>query len=106
MVIDWTDARPGPARLDVAMTALILAQLAVVPGMLKERPELEAVLQPQAGLLLRAFLAAVADSPAVFVDDAVALRRDDPNQSAAELAGMLDAAALVRSSAVPSLRRK
>jgi aminoglycoside phosphotransferase (APT) family kinase protein len=35
VVIDWSNARPGPAALDVAMTALIMAQVVVmqeVPG--------------------------------------------------------------------------
>lgn len=97
VVIDWSNARRGPAGLDVAMTALILAQVAVVPGMLPDEPELEAGMRAQAKLLVGEFLSAVADSPADFVEDAVALRRSDPHQSESELAGLVQAAGLVTS---------
>lgn len=97
MVIDWSNARPGPAGLDVAMTSVIMAQVAVVPGMLPDNPEMEAGLRAQAKLFLEIFLAAVADSPVDHVADAVGRRREDPYQSEAELAGLEEAAALVRS---------
>lgn len=97
VVIDWSNARRGPAGLDVAMTALILAQVAVVPGMLPDAPELEAGMRAQAKLLLGEFLSAVADSPAEFLEEAIGLRRGDPNQSESELAGLVEAAGLVTS---------
>lgn len=97
VVIDWSNARPGPAGLDVAMTAIILAQVAVVPGMLPDAPELEAGMRAQAKLILGEFLTAVADSPVEFIEDAIALRRGDPNQSESELAGLAEAAELVTS---------
>jgi aminoglycoside phosphotransferase (APT) family kinase protein len=97
VVIDWSNARPGPAGLDVAMTAVILAQVAVVPGMLPEKPELEAAMRAQSAPFLSVFLAAAADPPDDHLEAAVDLRRHDPYQSAAELAGLGDAAEMVRS---------
>jgi aminoglycoside phosphotransferase (APT) family kinase protein len=88
VVIDWTNARSGAAGLDVAMTSIILAQLVLVPGIPAEDPETEAILRSHARLLLSAFLTAVADSPAALLEDAMALRRSDPNQSDAEVAAL------------------
>ena len=54
VVIDWTNARPGPPGLDVAMSALILAGVALTLEF------------PEAGDLLTAYgAAAPAPSPAL-----------------------------------------
>lgn len=38
VVIDWCNSRRGPAGLDVAMTALILAQVILTPGLVSSDP--------------------------------------------------------------------
>lgn len=38
IVIDWCNARRGPAAFDLAMTALILAQVIVTPGLVSTDP--------------------------------------------------------------------
>jgi Ser/Thr protein kinase RdoA (MazF antagonist) len=58
-VIDRAIARPGPAGLDVAMTALILAQVAVTPGALPLDAERAGPVRDAVTVLLRAFAAAV-----------------------------------------------
>jgi aminoglycoside phosphotransferase (APT) family kinase protein len=99
VVIDWSNARPGPAGLDVAMTALILAQVVVTPGMLGLPPELDA----EARGLLEGFLAeyavAVTTSYDEHLDAAEALRRRDPNMSPAELDLVTRAVSLARQQA-------
>ncbi|OPC78476.1 serine/threonine protein kinase [Embleya scabrispora] len=70
VVIDWRNSRAGPPEFDVAVSALILAQVAVDPA------------GPEAALavaFLTAFLAAVGAVPADALDDAVRFRRADPN---------------------------
>ena len=83
VLIDWTNARDGPPDLDVALTAVILAQVAVDPG-----HEYAAV----AATMLTAFLDAVDGQPLRMLDRAVARRAADRRLSASEV-GMLDAAA-------------
>ncbi|GAA0906784.1 hypothetical protein Vau01_070850 [Virgisporangium aurantiacum] len=89
VVIDWRNARTGPPGLDVALTALILAQVAVDP----EHPARTAARE-----ILTAFLRAAGD-PLSDMDGAVAMRRADPNLSEAET-GRLAAARLMVESAV------
>lgn len=97
VVIDWSNARPGPAGLDVAMSALIVAQVAVTPGMLVEQPELRAVVAAQLTELLTAFAAAVSTPYVGHLADAEALRRRNPMLTAEELERLGDAVDLARS---------
>ena len=83
VVIDWRNATEGPAELDVAMSAVIFAQLAVEPG----HP-----LASRAAALLTAFLDAVGGELLTVLDDAVVIRRNDPAVTAHER-DQLDAAA-------------
>jgi tRNA A-37 threonylcarbamoyl transferase component Bud32 len=87
VVVDWSNARPGAPGLDVAMSGLILAQVA-----LAQREYADTIRQ-----LVRAMLSAVGSDALPHLDDAVTLRRADPHMSAQELAGMDQAAELVRS---------
>lgn len=91
VVIDWRNARTGPAGLDVALTAVILAQVALDP----DRPPTFAAMA-RAGLL--SYLRALGE-PLSELDGAVAYRRADPNMTAAELDLVAAAARLVEASA-------
>jgi tRNA A-37 threonylcarbamoyl transferase component Bud32 len=75
VVIDWRNASQGPPDVDLAMSALILAQVAVDPT-----HEAAAL----AEVFLSAFLAAVGQVPSAALDQAVRLRRADPNVSTNE----------------------
>jgi hypothetical protein len=99
VVIDWSNARHGPAGLDVALTALILAQMVVTPGMLPDDPELEQALRAVSEPLLHGFATRVRTPYAAYLPNAVALRQQDPNQTADELA-LLRQAALAAADAV------
>jgi aminoglycoside phosphotransferase (APT) family kinase protein len=97
VVIDWTDARPGPPGLDVAMTALIFAQAVLAP----HTTPVEGMPGDELSALVRAMLVAFAaasggeDSDhAAHVEGAAALRRQNPTMSDEELALLDDAAAL------------
>ncbi len=85
VVIDWANARPGPPGLDVALAALILAQLQVTPGMLPEDPALEEALRPLLDELLETYATCVSTPYADHLDDAIALREQDISQSTVEL---------------------
>ncbi|MEU6557847.1 phosphotransferase [Streptomyces sp. NPDC046915] len=82
VVIDWRNSRQGPPEFDVAVSALIVAQVAV------DSAREEAAL---AGTFLTAFLASVGAVPSEALDQAVRFRRDDPNLTAREI-GLLGAA--------------
>ncbi|KNX38484.1 phosphotransferase [Luteipulveratus halotolerans] len=84
VVIDWCNARRGPAGLDRAVTALILAQVA--SGEL-------AGLGPGARAMFEALLGLL--GPLTHVDEALAYRATDPNMSADERASLDRAAALL-----------
>jgi aminoglycoside phosphotransferase (APT) family kinase protein len=87
VVIDWPNATDGPPDLDVAMTALILAQVAVDPG------------EPRAALaraFLATFQAEVTGHPVRLLERALVLRGADPNLTEAERAGLPTAAELIR----------
>jgi Ser/Thr protein kinase RdoA (MazF antagonist) len=77
VVIDWRNAADGAPAFDVALTALILAQLAEAgtDG-----------LGPLIGAVLRAFVAAGAPLEAQAIGSAEAFRRADPNLSPDEVA--------------------
>jgi tRNA A-37 threonylcarbamoyl transferase component Bud32 len=87
VVIDWGAAREGDPALDVAMTALIIAEVAASPT---------EDLAPLAGELLRGFVTAVRVDAGFLLDDAVGLRRQDPHLTTEEHERLGDAAALVR----------
>ncbi|MET7877457.1 phosphotransferase [Micromonospora profundi] len=86
VVIDWRNAAEGPADLDVAMTALILAEVAVGPD-----PQLAGF--ARAGL--DAFQRRAEPPRAGQLRRALGLRRFDPALSATEKAALGLAAALV-----------
>ncbi|MFI7026916.1 phosphotransferase [Micromonospora sp. NPDC049900] len=86
VLIDWRNVRHGPPGLDVAMTALILAQVVVD----RDQP-----VATEAGVLLRAYLRAIRGHAVPLVDAAVARRRADPTQSADERARLVPAVALL-----------
>ena len=84
VVIDWTNARPGPPGLDVAMSALILAGVALTLEF------------PEAGDLLTAY-GAVAPAPyAEHLEAAARIRSDKPLTTDQELAVMAQAVQLAR----------
>lgn len=86
VVIDWRNATEGPPDLDVAMSAVILAQVAV--------DETHAMAAP-ARTLLTAFLRCAGGDPVSVLDKAVAIRRADPNLTADEVDQLAAAAALI-----------
>ncbi|WP_198961854.1 phosphotransferase [Pseudonocardia sp. MH-G8] len=91
VLIDWTNAADGPADLDVALSAVILAQVAVNPAH---------AFATVAEAMLAAFLPAAGGRPLRMLERAVARRGADPTMTPAEL-GLLDAAA-ARVTALPS----
>jgi Ser/Thr protein kinase RdoA (MazF antagonist) len=86
VVIDWRNAAEGPADLDVAMSAVILAQVAVDTSHAMAAP---------AGALLTAFLRRAGGDPWSALDRAVAMRRADPALTADEVDRLTAAADLV-----------
>ena len=96
VVIDWSNSRPGPAALDVAMTAVILAQVVVTDGML-EAVGVDASARPALARLLAVFAAEVGTPYAAALPAAEALRRQDPYQSGPELAALSRAVDLAAS---------
>jgi len=87
VVIDWGTAREGDAALDVAMTALILGEVAVSP--VQDHA-------PLARQLLEVFVHVVRDDAVRRLDDALRLRRQDPHLAADERERLGGAAAVVR----------
>lgn len=92
VVIDWTTARPGPAGLDVAYSALVCAQVVTTPGMVPGIDEAERGLM---GDFLDAFVAAAESSWRDHLPEAVELRRWNANTTEAERALLDRARALV-----------
>jgi aminoglycoside phosphotransferase (APT) family kinase protein len=88
VLIDWRNATEGPPDLDVALSALILAQVAV------DESDLSSI----AEALLRAFMVQTEATPLQLLERAVAIRRADPNLTTKELNHLPLAAALVRMS--------
>lgn len=86
VVIDWRNATDGPPDLDVALSAVILAQIIVDD---EERA-------PAVRALLAEFLAHVAGAPMTQLGAAVARRGADGNVTAAERARLGRAEAIVR----------
>ncbi|MEL7974645.1 phosphotransferase [Isoptericola sp. F-RaC21] len=94
VVIDWTDARPGPAPLDVAMTALTFALSALEPASATVGGASADEVAPLARGLLAAFVAACDPEYRDHLTAAVELRRVNPAMSAAEVGRLDEAAAL------------
>ena len=88
VLIDWAAARTGPADLDVAVTGVIIGEVAV------DEDELE--YSRAARALLAAFLAAADGDPVPHLDAAVAIRLADPCLVPGERALVGPAADLVR----------
>jgi tRNA A-37 threonylcarbamoyl transferase component Bud32 len=88
VVIDWRNGRDGPADLDTAFSALILAQVAI--------GSIEHAIGEGAGELLDLFLAAAPGDPLSRLDEAVELRGQQWTMSADEVAALGTAAARVR----------
>ncbi|MGW1225071.1 phosphotransferase [Streptomyces sp. NPDC001478] len=91
VVIDWSNTEEGPPALDRAMSALILAQLAVDPAF----PPADAVRVLLTALVPR--LVADGGIPAAALADAAARRSANPTLSPAELALIAEASELVAS---------
>ncbi|MFG2048297.1 phosphotransferase [Micromonospora sp. NPDC048935] len=83
VLIDWRNASEGPANLDVALSAVILAQVAADTGHPLAAP---------AATLLGAFLDGVGDGLLTVLGQALAVRRNDPALTTGERE-RLDAAA-------------
>jgi Ser/Thr protein kinase RdoA (MazF antagonist) len=86
VLIDWTNATDGPADLDVALTAVILAQAAVDPGQVYARIARE---------MLTEFVAATGQQALPLLDRAIARRAADRSLTPAEVGLLDDAAALI-----------
>ncbi|WP_020391142.1 phosphotransferase [Kribbella catacumbae] len=95
VVIDWRNAEEGPAEFDIAMTAIIFAQVALDPAF--------ATLSPLLREALSTYLANSID-PTPGLDSAVATRARNPTLTPAELALLPAQAALIRSLVVPTDR--
>ena len=88
VVIDWRNARDGDPALDVALSAVILAQVAVDPT------------EARAGIAATVLVAFAEQShvdPTLRLDEALAFRAADANISPAERDRLQTAGALVRS---------
>jgi aminoglycoside phosphotransferase (APT) family kinase protein len=92
VVLDWAHARTGPADLDVAVTSLIIAEVAVDDDTEYTRG---------ARAFLAAFLAAAGGDPAAQVDSAVRIRGADESLVPGERALLAPAAGLVRHFCAP-----
>ncbi|GCE78263.1 phosphotransferase [Cellulomonas biazotea] len=86
-LIDWSNARTGTAELDVALTALIIGEVVVDAG---------GEYSSAARALLAAFLASTGTDLLAGLDDAAAVRAQDPSLVAGERELVPAAAALVR----------
>jgi len=86
-LVDWANARTGTAALDVALTTLILAEVAADAG---------GAYSQAARALLAAFLHAAEVDPAAELSNAAALRRQDPALVDGERELVEPAVALVR----------
>jgi aminoglycoside phosphotransferase (APT) family kinase protein len=86
-VVDWTNARTGTAELDVSLTALIVAEVAVDAG---------GVYSQAARAFLAAFLQATDLDPLTALDEAAAVRALDPSLVPGERELVPAAAVLIR----------
>ena len=88
VVIDWRNGDDGPGDLDTALTALILAQVAI--------GSIEHPLGAAAGAMLDRFVGLAPGDPLRLLDDAVAFRRRQLTMSPAEVSMLGVAADRVR----------
>ncbi|HEX5596816.1 MAG TPA: alpha/beta fold hydrolase [Micromonosporaceae bacterium] len=95
VVIDWANAKQGPPAFDLAVSALVLAEVAV-----DDSSELRELAQ----LLLVEFLALTGGKPLPMLHRAVGMRRANPTLSDAEVGRIGLAAGLIRDS-LPTLCR-
>jgi aminoglycoside phosphotransferase (APT) family kinase protein len=86
-LIDWSNARTGTAELDIALTALIIAEVAADAG---------GTYSQAARALLAAFLHAIDVDLLPVLDEAAAVRSADPSLVPGEKALVPAAAGLVR----------
>ena len=87
VLVDWALARAGTASLDVAVTALVLAEVAVDAG---------GDYSQAARALLAAFVGIAGEDPVPALDEAIAVRCADPALVAGECDLVEPAADLVR----------
>lgn len=87
VVIGWRNTAEGPPDLDLAVSALILAQVAA--GQAHEMAAL-------AGVVLTAFLRFAGGGPLRMLDRAMAIRRSDPALTAEEAGRLPSAGDLIR----------
>jgi aminoglycoside phosphotransferase (APT) family kinase protein len=87
VVIDWSNAIEGPPDFDVAVSALIMAEIAVDPA-----HPLADLVRPAVPL----FLSFTGVPPWKMVERAVAMRMANPSLRAEEKARLADAAAMLR----------
>ena len=87
VLVDWALARGGTAALDVAVTALVLAEVAVDAG---------GDYSQAARALLAAFVGVAGENPLPVLDEAIDVRRNDPALVAGEGELVVPAADLVR----------
>ena len=87
VLVDWALAGSGTAALDVAVTSLVLAEVAVDAG---------GDYSQAARALLAAFVGVAGEDPVPALDEAIEVRRNDPALVAGECELVVPAADLVR----------
>lgn len=98
VVIDWRNTEEGPPDFDLALTALIMAE--VVVGSF-----LPAEFVPVAHELLATYLRRAGGDPGSQLDRALAYRTANPTLTPAEKSRLVDAAAVVVEQGAPGRRR-
>jgi aminoglycoside phosphotransferase (APT) family kinase protein len=86
VLIDWRNATEGPPQLDLALSALILAEVAV---------DKANAMAAAAHEMLTAFLRQVDDVQPAMLDRALAIRRANPTLMAEEVSRLAEAASIV-----------
>jgi aminoglycoside phosphotransferase (APT) family kinase protein len=86
VLIDWRNATEGPPQLDLALSALILAEVAV---------DKANAMAAAAHEMLIAFLRQVDDVQPAMLDRALAIRRANPTLMAEEVSRLAEAASIV-----------
>ena len=94
VVIDWRNSAEGPPDLDLAVSALILAQVAA--GQADEAAGEAQDMAALASVVLTAFLRFAGGGPLRMLDRAMAMRRSDPALTADETRRLPSAGALIR----------
>jgi streptomycin 6-kinase len=89
VLIDWRNATEGPPQLDLAMSALILAEVAVDPA---------GAMATAAHAMLTAFLPLVDGVPLAIQDRALAIRQANPTLTPEEISRLEWAATIVSDS--------